>query len=88
MRKSIAIVTGITQMIENPDTAVNMGGSLPFDLTTIPAGMDAFSMLAMAPQEQRSQIAAQIDETLSAVGETMLEQTAVTGVKTEYQGKN
>jgi len=43
-------------------------------------------MLAMAPQEQRSQIAAQIDEALSAVGETMLEQIAVTGVKTEYQG--
>ena len=86
MRKSIAIVTGITQMIESPETAVDMGGSLPFDLTQIPAGMDVFSMLAMAPQEQRSQIAAQIDEALSAVGETMLEQIAVTGVKTEYQG--
>ena len=85
MQKSIAIVTGITQMIENPETAINMGEALPFDLTKIPAGMDAFSMLEMASQEQRSQIAAQIDEMLSAVGETMLEQTAVTGVKTEYQ---
>ncbi|MFH1446869.1 MAG: ABC transporter ATP-binding protein [Chloroflexota bacterium] len=85
MQKSIAIVTGITQMIENPETAVNMGEALPFDLTKIPAGMDAFYMLAMAPEAQRSEIAAKIDEALSAVGETMLKQTAVVGVKTEYQ---
>ena len=84
MRKSISIVTGITQMIENPDTAMNLGASLPFDLTKLPPGVDVFTMLSMAPQAQRDQIATQIDGVIGTVGETMLNQVAVTGVRSEY----
>ena len=85
MRKSISIVTGITQMIENPDTALNLGASLPFDLTQLPPGVDVFTMLSMAPQAQRDQIATQIDGVIGTVGETMLNQVAVTGVRSEYE---
>ena len=85
MRKSISIVTGITQMIENPDTAINLGASLPFDLTQLPPGVDVFTMLSMAPQAQRDQIATQIDGVIGTVGETMLNQVAVTGVRSEYE---
>ncbi|MCJ7694711.1 MAG: ABC transporter ATP-binding protein/permease [Anaerolineaceae bacterium] len=84
MRKSIAIVTGITQMIETPDTAFNMGDSLPFDLTKLPPGADVFSMIGMVPAEQRAQITTRIDETLTAVGDTMLDQVAISGIRTEY----
>ncbi len=84
MRKSIGIVTGITQMIANPDTAFNMGASLPFDLTKLPPGTDAFTMLQMIPADQRAQITTKIDETLSTIGDTMLNQVAITGIRTEY----
>jgi ATP-binding cassette subfamily B multidrug efflux pump len=86
MGKALTIVQGITQLVEHPESSSAMlGGTLPIDVTQIPAGMDIFSVFKMLPEAQRTQILAMIDEKIEAVGVSMVEQVAVVGIKAEYE---
>jgi len=84
--KAFTIVQGITQLVENPESSSAMlGGALPIDVTQIPAGMDIFSIFKVLPEAQRTQITAMIDEKVTAVGASMVQQVALVAVKAEYE---
>ncbi|MBT3389619.1 MAG: ABC transporter ATP-binding protein [Chloroflexi bacterium] len=83
MGKPLLVVSGIEQMIANPESAPDMG--LGFDPAKIPAGMDVFSLLTQMPAAQLSQISAQINEQFAALGDSMINQMAVSAVRAEYE---
>ena len=83
MGKSLLVVSGIEQMIANPESAPDMG--FGFDPAKIPAGVDVFSLLTQMPAAQLSQISAQINEQFAALGDSMINQMAVSAVRAEYE---
>lgn len=86
MGKAFTIIQGITQLVENPESSsAILGGTLPIDVSQIPAGMDIFSVFKILPEAQRTQISSMIDEKIAEVGVSMVEQVAVVGVKAEYE---
>lgn len=85
MAKSLVIVSGITQAIENPEQAASMLGELPFDISQIPAGMDPFDMLKLAPPAQLEQLNIVINQRLGELEGNLLNQMAVAAIKAEYQ---
>ena len=85
MSRALVVVSGIQQMIENPEQAKMLGSGLGFDPSQIPAGMDVFTVLANLPPQQRAQITESINGLLAAQGENMVNQMAIAAVKEEYQ---
>jgi len=86
MAKALLAVSGIEQALTDPAKAAEMGGAFGnFDLSKLPPGTDAFSMLAQLPAGQLAQITSQMEEKISALGDTMVVQAAVGVVKNEYQ---
>ncbi|MFZ7134402.1 MAG: ABC transporter ATP-binding protein [Eubacteriales bacterium] len=80
MAKSFLAVSGIEMMkSEAQDGMINFNGM------EIPADTDLFAMMAMLPSEQLSQIMDMMHDQLSAMDESMIEQTAIASVKTEYE---
>ena len=85
MSKALVVVSGIQQMIADPENAPLLGDEFEFDPSMIPAGMDIFDILGMLPADQLSEISAAIEETFGSLGDNMLNQMAVGVVKTEYE---
>ena len=52
---------------------------------SLPEGMDLFQLLAMMPQEQLDQMVQKMDETLSQMPESILQQSAIPAISQEYQ---
>ena len=77
-------VTGIEQAIADPSKAAAMGSAGGFDLSKLPAGTDPFVLLSMLPAETRTTILATMNEKFDALGDSMVTQAAVGGVKNEY----
>lgn len=84
MGKALLVVSGIEQAIANPAQAQAFGQSFGFDLSKIPPGMDVFAMLQKLPPETLAQMTASIDQKFATLGDSMIVQMAVGGVKTEY----
>ncbi len=85
MAKAMMTVSGIERMMADPASAGAMGQGLGFDLTNLPPGTDVFALLKTLPPAQLSQISARIDEQIAVLGESMLNQMAVTAVNIEYE---
>ena len=85
MSKGMVILFGITQMVENPEYAAEMLGELPFDSSQIPAGMDIFQILPMAPASQLEELKGQITGRLDQMEDTFLEQMSAQANKAEYE---
>ena len=79
------VVSSIAQIIADPSKAALMGQGFGFDLSKIPAGTDVFALLASMPAGQLSQISSAIHERLAALGDSMVNQMAVSAVKAEYE---
>jgi ATP-binding cassette subfamily B multidrug efflux pump len=84
MGKALVVVSYIEKMISDPTSAPPLGEGFGFDLSKIPAGMDAFDMLAKIPADQLSMMSTAIDEKFAALGPKMVNQMAVSVVRTEY----
>ena len=76
MARSLVVISAMEQAMANPENAARLGGG-DFDLSRIPPGMDLLSVIDQLPASQRQQIAASIDERFAALGEKMINQTAV-----------
>ena len=64
MSRGLLVLYVIEQIQNNPDQAAEMLGDLPFDPSQIPAGMDLFTVLRMAPdrlEEIKQQITVQFE---------------------------
>lgn len=83
--RALLAVTAIEQVMTNPEAAAQMGGGGDFDLSALPPGTDLFALLENMPAAQRLEMAAGMSEQFAALGETMIEQTAIVQVKTEYE---
>ena len=87
MGRALLVISGIEQMIEDPTKAPPMGEGFEFDFdpSMIPPGMDVFDLLQRMPAEQLSQMSTRINEMFATLGDNMINQMAVTAVKTEYE---
>lgn len=83
--QALLVVSGLQRAMDDPEAAAQMGGGQGFDLSQLPPGTDLFAMLGQLPAAQREQIVAGMNERFAALGERMVEQTAVTAVKAEYE---
>ncbi|MBT3338208.1 MAG: ABC transporter ATP-binding protein [Anaerolineae bacterium] len=84
--KPLLTVSSIEMAIADPEMAAQMGGGdIGFDITQLPAGMDVFTMLGQLPDAQKAQITEKIDAQFDALGESMVAQSAVASLKSEYE---
>ena len=92
MARGLVIIYVTEQIQEDPDLtqrfpegAVGMFEQLPLDPSQLPAGMDIFSLLEMAPANQREQINNEIRQQFDAMPETLINQIATTAIQREYE---
>jgi ATP-binding cassette subfamily B multidrug efflux pump len=85
MGKAFVAVSGIEGMVSNPEQAQAMAQSLGIDLSKLPAGVDPLMLLKGLPAEQRTAITDKIYEQFATLGDSMVNQMAVSVVKAEYQ---
>ena len=85
LAKALLVVSALQQAIDNPEAAAQMGGETPFDLSQLPPGTDLFALLDRLPAAQRDQLSEAVNERFSALGESMVQQTAVVQVRAEYE---
>ena len=85
MGKALVVVSGIEQMIADPSKAPPLGEAFDFDPSQIPPGMDVFDLLGVMPAEQLVQMRSATNEMFATLGDNMINQMAVSAVKTEYE---
>ena len=86
MAQAFLAVSALEQAMADPEAAAQMGsGDSAFDLSRLPAGTDLFALISRLPEAQRAQIGETMNQRFEALGETMVEQTAVVAVKAEYE---
>ncbi len=83
--KAWLAIAGVQKLMEDPSAAQSMGMPEGFDLSSIPAGTDLFTLLGQLPQPQRQKIADAMDARFTSMGESIITQAAVKMVKTEYE---
>jgi ATP-binding cassette subfamily B multidrug efflux pump len=84
MGRGFLVVSAINQILADPAKAAAMAQGFGFDLSKMPPGMDLFAVLARMPAEQLSKMTSAIDEKFSTLGDSMINQMAVSTVKAEY----
>ena len=85
MGKALVVVSGIEQMIADPSKAPPLGEAFDFDPSQIPPGMDVFDLLGMMPAEQLAELSSKTNEMFATLGDNMINQMAISAVKTEYE---
>lgn len=83
--KAFTVVSGIEQMLANPEAASEFSQGSGFDLSTLPEGTDVFAMLQNLPAVIRTPILSSINERFAALSDDMVVQSAAPAVKTEYE---
>ncbi len=84
MGKAFLVVSGLEQALADPAKAKAMGQAFGFDLSKIPPGMDVFAMLQNLPPATLTKITDSIDQKFATLGISMIVQSSVGAVKTEY----
>ncbi len=79
------VVSGIERIIADPSAAPPMAQGFAFDPSKLPEGVDIFALLQRMPAEQLAQMSEAITEGFTALGDSMVTQTAVGAVKAEYE---
>ncbi len=83
--KAWLAIAGVQKLMDDPTAAQSMGMPEGFDLSSIPAGTDLFTLLGQLPQPQRQKIADAMDARFTSMGDSIITQAAVKVVKTEYE---
>ncbi|MGV8027317.1 MAG: ABC transporter ATP-binding protein [Anaerolineaceae bacterium] len=84
MAKALLVVSTINQAMTDPEKAAELSKGMGFDLAALPEGTDIFSMLSNMPETQRSMLTTAINEKFTALGSSMITQSAIAEVKKEY----
>ena len=84
MGKTLILVSGIQQAVDDPENAPSFGQGFNFDLSKIPPGMDVFTLLKNLPAAQVKQISDAVNQQFETLGDSMINQMAVSYVKSEY----
>lgn len=83
LAKALLAVSGIEQALADPSKAAALGQG-NFDLSKLPPGTDVFAMLGRMPAATRATMLESVNQRFDAMGESMVEQAAITAVKAEY----
>jgi len=83
--RAFVALSGIEQMSSNPAQAQAMAKQLGIDLSKLPSGVDPVTLLEQMPAAQRAAITDKINQQFATLGDSMINQMAVTAVKAEYQ---
>ncbi|MAU13751.1 MAG: ABC transporter [Anaerolineaceae bacterium] len=86
MGKAWLVVSGIEQAAsgDESNSAISMPDNMTLDLSSLPDGVDVFTVMRNLPDAMRGPILEQIDERMGALPESMLVQASVSAVKSEY----
>ncbi len=83
--EGLVIVSGIEQILKDPQQAQTLMPGMSFDLSRLPAGMELFTLMANLPEFQRDQIRQAVSQRFETIGgEKALIQAAARVVKSEY----
>ncbi|TFG83230.1 MAG: ABC transporter ATP-binding protein [Spirochaetales bacterium] len=82
MSQALLAASAVQQIAANPAAAQAIPG---MDLSRLPLGTDVFTALANLPPDQIDMIKGTMLEQFSALGEKMLEQSAIRSIRAEYQ---
>lgn len=83
--EGLLIISGIEQVLKDPQQAQTLMPGMSFDLSRLPAGMDLFTLMANLPEAQRSQIRQSVSQRFETIGgEKAVVQAAARSVKAEY----
>jgi len=82
--KAFLAVTGIEQVMADPSKAAELGAGSGFDMSSLPEGTDPFALLSSLPAVMRTPILNAMNERFAAMDDSMIVQSAVGAVKTEY----
>jgi ATP-binding cassette, subfamily B, multidrug efflux pump len=85
MARGLITLYILEQFQENPEMAPDMLAQLPFDPAQIPAGMDLFTVLELAPPAQVDQINEQIRDQFDDMPPTLIKQLATAAIQREYE---
>jgi ATP-binding cassette subfamily B protein len=85
LARSLLVVSVMEQVMANPEQAAEMLGGDNIDLSALPPGTDIFALLAQLPAAQRAELSSGANEQFAALGESLINQTAVIQVKAEYE---
>ncbi len=85
MAKGLVAAAGVAKMLADPEQAAALAEQMGFDLGRLPAGANALDMLPKMPEAIRAQVVTAVNQRFAALGDTMLEQMAVSVVKAEYE---
>ena len=69
----------------DPAKAAQLGQAAGFDLSKLPAGTDLFALLGKLPAAQRDQISAAMQKQFAALGDSAVQQAAISVVNAEYK---
>ncbi len=83
--KAILVVTSLERIASEPQAAAALGQSLGFDLPQLPPGLDLFVALQALPPAQFEKITDAIQDRFAILGERMITQIAVGGIRAEYE---
>ncbi len=84
--EGLLIAAGLEQIVENPQQAQTLMPGMAIDFSSLPVGMDVFTVMANLPDAQRSQIRQAVSQRFETIGgEKALIQAAARAVKTEYE---
>lgn len=87
MGRAFLAVSGMEQMIADPEKAADSGAIMGFDTSKIPEGMTAdevFDMIGNLPDSQLAGLLTTINEQFDQLGDSMVTQSAVRLVGAEY----
>ena len=80
MGKAFVAVSSVDKLAEQAASGpVNLGG------TTLPKGTDVYGLLQKLPESQLETMRAQMDQKIGAMSESLITQSAVLSVKSEYK---
>jgi ATP-binding cassette subfamily B protein len=85
MSRALLAVAAVQQVMADPARAAQLGQAAGFDLSQLPAGADLFALLGRLPAAQREQMGAAMQKQFSALGDSAVQQAAITVVKSEYK---
>lgn len=84
MGKALLAVSGIEQVIADPERAAELSQQGGFDISSLPPGTDVFATLRSLPALVRTPILNSVNERFAAMEATTIVQAATTPVRAEY----
>lgn len=84
MGKALLAVSGIEQVIADPERAAELSQQGGFDISSLPAGTDVFATLRTLPALVRTPILNSLNERFAAMDNNTIVQAATTPIRAEY----